>query len=85
MIWKHLYRAAVESSVPARNWRWMLVSFGIGAGFGIIAGLHKMGSEPATFSLGVASVMVQAGLTFLLIAWFGTVAIRFGRSLRLRD
>ncbi len=82
MIWKHLYRAAVDSSVPARNWRWMLASFGIGAGFGVVAGLSRQGAERATFSPKVAGTMVEAGLTFLAIAWLVTVAIRLGRALR---
>ena len=38
-VWrKYLRQAVVESCVPGRNWRWMLASLAIGAGFGLVAG-----------------------------------------------
>jgi hypothetical protein len=83
-MWKQLSRAVTESCAPARNWRWMLASFGIGAGFGIVAGLARQGAERASFSLQVAGTMVEVAVTFLVIAWIGIVAFRFVRSLRLR-
>ena len=77
-------RAAAESSVPARNWRWMLASLGIGAGLGLFAGLQRLGMEPARVTPDVAVTTVRAALLVLVIAWLATVAIRFGRLVRCK-
>jgi hypothetical protein len=80
--WKYLRRAAAESSVPVRNWRWMLASLGIGAGLGLVAGLQRLGMEPARITPEVAMTIVRASIFMFLIAWLATVAIRFGRFVR---
>jgi len=77
--WKYMRRAAAESSVPARNWRWMLVSLGIGAGLGLVAGLQRLGMEPARITHEVAVTIVRAALFAFVIAWLAAIAIRFGR------
>ena len=77
-------RAAAESSVPARNWRWMLASLGIGAGLGLVAGLQRLGMEPARVTPDVAVTTVRAALLVLVIAWLATVAIRFVRLVRCK-
>ena len=77
-------RAVAESSVPARNWRWMLASLGIGAGLGLVAGLQRLGMEPARVTPDVAVTTVRAALLVLVIAWLATVAIRFGRLVRCK-
>src|SRR5690242_14088280 len=84
-MWKHLCRAAVESSLPGRNWRWMLASLGVGAGFGLVAGLKRLGAKPATFSWAVAGTLLKVALVALAVAWIATVAIRVVRSIRRRD
>lgn len=81
MWWASLRRAAAESCVPQRNWRWMLVSLGIGAGFGMVAGLHRLGSEPASMTPEVALACVRVAGTFFMVTWLAAVAIRFGRFL----
>ncbi|MBN9087565.1 MAG: hypothetical protein J0J01_11705 [Reyranella sp.] len=80
--WSYLRRAVAESCAPARNWRWMLASLGIGAGFGLIAGLQRLGNEPARVSPEVATVAVRAAVTFFAVAWLAAVAIRFIRLWR---
>lgn len=77
-----LRRAVAESCAPRRNWRWMLFSFGIGAGFGMIAGLQRLGQEPARVSPAVALVVAEAAVTFFVLAWLAVVAIRFIRLWR---
>jgi hypothetical protein len=77
-------RAVAESSVPARNWRWMLASLGIGAGLGLVAGLQRLGMEPARVTPDVAVTTVRAALLVLVIAWLATVAIRFVRLVRCK-
>jgi hypothetical protein len=80
--WKQLRRAAAESSSPARNWRWMLASLGIGAGMGLIAGLLRLGAEPARFTLDVALATVRASVFVFVVVWLVVVAMRVGRSRR---
>jgi hypothetical protein len=80
--WKYIRQAAAESSVPARNWRWMLASLGIGAGLGLVAGLQRLGMEPARITPEVAVTIGRAALLMFATAWLATVAIRFGRFLR---
>ncbi len=79
-----LRRAAAESCVPARNWRWMLASLGIGAGFGLIAGLHRLGSRPATITPDGALTSGRAALAFLALAWLVAVTVRFVRQRRMQ-
>jgi hypothetical protein len=74
-----LRRAAAESCVPTRNWRWMLASLGIGAGFGLIAGLHRLGSQPASITPDVAVTSLRAAVVFFAVTWFAAIAVRFGR------
>jgi|HubBroStandDraft_5_1064220.scaffolds.fasta_scaffold408189_2 hypothetical protein len=78
----YLRRAVTESCGPRRNWRWMLSSLGVGAGFGLIAGLERLGQEPARITLDVASSTTHGAITFLVVAWLAAVTIRFGRFLR---
>jgi hypothetical protein len=80
-----LRRAAAESCAPRRNWRWMLASLGIGAGFGVIGGLHRLGSQPATITPEVAMTSARAAVVFFAVAWLVAVAVRFGRFLRVRN
>jgi len=80
--WKSLRRAARESSTLTGNWRWMLASLGIGAGLGLIAGLHRQGTEPAHLSQDVVATIVRAALFFFVVAWLAAVVIRFARLLR---
>jgi len=79
-----LRRAVAESCVPSRNWRWMLASLGIGAGFGVIAGLHRLGSAPASITPEVAMTSLRAALVFFAVAWLIAVAVRVGRLLWAR-
>jgi hypothetical protein len=74
-------RAAAESSVPARNWRWMLASLGIGAGLGLVAGLQRLGMELARITPDVAVTIIRAALFVFFTAWLAAVAVRFGRFL----
>jgi hypothetical protein len=76
--WKYMRRAAAESSVPARNWRWMLASLGIGAELGLVAGLQRLGMEPARITEEVAATIVRAALFVFVTAWLAAVAVRFG-------
>jgi hypothetical protein len=80
--WKDLRQAAAESSTPRRNWRWMLASLGIGAGMGLVAGLFRLGAEPARFSQDVALTTVRAAVFFFGVAWLVVVGVRFGRRRR---
>lgn len=78
-MWRtDLGRAVAESCAPARNWRWTLSSLGIGAGFGLIAGLHRLGNQPATITSEVALTCGRAALAFFAVGWLVAVAIRFG-------
>src|SRR5438105_4568601 len=74
--WKYLRRAVAESSAPARNWRWMLASLGIGAGLGLVAGLRRLGAEPARLSHEVVVTILRAALFSLVVAWLAAVSIR---------
>lgn len=60
----------------------MPASIGFGAGFGMVAGLQRLGQEPARVTLDVAMTAVRAAFVFLNLACFVAVAIRFGRLLR---
>jgi hypothetical protein len=82
VLWKHLRRALAESSDLGRNWRWMLISLGIGAGLGLVAGLQRQGREPAHLSPEVGVAMLRAALFVFLAAWIVTIAIRFRRLSR---
>jgi hypothetical protein len=82
---RYLRKAMAESSSPRRNWRWMLSSLGIGAGFGMVAGLHRLGSEPASFTADVAETSLRAAVVFFVVAWLVVVAIRFGLLLRSKS
>jgi uncharacterized membrane protein YfcA len=57
----------------------MSASFGIGAGFGMVAGLLWLGDGPAVMSPDVALAALKVGLLFLAIAWLATVTIRLSR------
>ena len=82
-MWTRSLRQALAGSwAPTRNWRWMLSSLGIGAGFGLIAGLRRLGSEPPSFTPAVADTTVRVAVVFFVATWLGMVAIRFGRLLR---
>lgn len=80
-VWRSLCRAVAESCAPTRNWRWMLASLGIGAGFGMIAGLHRLGQQAARVTPEVAATVVQVAMFFFVMAWGVSVAVRFGRLL----
>ena len=81
-MWRRsLLRSVAESCVPRRNWRWMLASLGVGAGFGTIGGLHRLGSAPATITPDVAMMSLRAALVFFAVGWLVAIAVRFGRSL----
>jgi hypothetical protein len=80
--WRALRKAVAESCMPRRNWRWMLASAGIGAGFGMVAGLQRLGQEPASMTPDVALTAVRAAVVFFVLTWLVVVAIRFGRHLR---
>jgi hypothetical protein len=60
----------------------MLASLGIGAGFGMIAGLQRLGQEPARVSAEVAAAMVRAAVLLFVVVWLVVVTIRFGRLVR---
>jgi len=60
----------------------MPASIGIGAGFGMVAGLQRLGQEPAGVTLDVAMTAVRAAVVFFIPAWLVAVAIRCGRLLR---
>ena len=46
----------------------MLASLFIGAGFGLIGGLHRLGSEPASITPDVAMTSVRVALVFFAVA-----------------
>ena len=77
-----LAKAVAHSCAPARNWRWMLASLAIGAGFGLVAGLQRLGREPAQISPEVAETAARTAVAFFVLAWLLVVAIRFARLLR---
>jgi hypothetical protein len=81
-LWRQLRRAAAESSSPARNWRWMLASLAVGAGLGLVAGLHRQGKAPAHLSLDVLLTVVRASVFVFVVAWLVAVALRIGRARR---
>lgn len=83
--WRSLHKAVAESCTPRRNWRWMLASAGIGAGFGMVAGLQRLGQEPARVSPDVALTALRAAVVFFVLAWLVVVTIRFGRLLRAKS
>jgi hypothetical protein len=80
----YLRRAVAASCVPARNWRWMLASLGIGAGFGLVGGLHRLGKEPARLTPDVAASTVRAAIVLFVLVWLVAVAVRLSRLLRTR-
>lgn len=63
----------------------MSASLGIGAGFGVVAGLHRLGSEPASMTPAVAGTSMRVALAFFAVTWLAVVAIRFGRLLGRRS
>jgi hypothetical protein len=74
-----LRRAVAESCAPARNWRWMLASLGIGAGFGLVGGLYRLGKEPARLTPEVAASTLRAALILFVVAWLVAVTVRLAR------
>lgn len=81
--WRRALRKAVaESWALRRNWRWMLGSLGIGAGLGMVAGLQRLGQEPASMTPDVAMTAVRAAIVFFVLTWLVVVAIRFVQLLR---
>lgn len=60
----------------------MLASAGIGAGFGLVAGLQRLGREPAQVLLEVALTALRGAVVFFVLAERGVVAVRFVRRLR---
>jgi hypothetical protein len=79
---RDLRRAAAESCAPRRNWRWMLASLFIGAGYGMVGGLYRLGNAPASITPEVAVMVVRTALVFFVVTWLVAIAVRFGRSLR---
>jgi hypothetical protein len=63
----------------------MAASLGIGAGFGVIAGLHRLGNAPASITPEVAMTSLRAALVFFAVAWLVATGVRFGRSLWARN
>ena len=82
LLGRSLRRAVAESCTPRRNWRWMLASLAIGAGYGMIAGLQRLGQEQARITLAVALTVLEVAVTFLVLAWLAVVTIRFIRLWR---
>ncbi len=83
LLWRrYLHQAVVESSAVGRNWRWMLASLGIGAGLGLVAGLQRLGAEPARLSGDVVMATIRAAVIVFVVAWVAAVGVRFGRRLR---
>ena len=62
----------------------MLASLGIGVGFGLVAGLQRLGQGPAQVTADVAMTAARAAVFFFGLAWIVVVTIRFGRRLRGR-
>ena len=83
--WSDLCRALAESWAPKHNWRWMLPSLGIGAGYGVIGGLYRLGNRPATISPEVALTSARVALVFFIMVWLVAAAVRFGRLRRARS
>jgi hypothetical protein len=74
--------AAVDNCNFARNWRWMLgAPVGMGA-MGLIAGLRRLGSQPATLSPDVVETIIRAALSGFLMAWFVVFVARLVRIIR---
>ena len=48
----------------------------------MVAGLQRLGQEPARITPDVAVTAVRAAVVFFVVAWLVVVAIRFGRLLR---
>lgn len=63
----------------------MSASLGIGAGFGVIAGLHRLGSAPASITREVAMTSLRAALVFFAVAWLVATTVRFARSVWARN
>jgi hypothetical protein len=63
----------------------MLASLGIGAGFGLIGGLHRLGDRPAAITPDVAMTSLRVALVFFVVTWLVAIAVRFGRSLWARN
>jgi len=62
----------------------MLASLGIGAGFGLIAGLHQLGNQPARITPDVATSAGRGALVFFVFGGVGAVLIRFVHILWMR-
>ena len=63
----------------------MLASLGIGAGYGMVGGLYRLGSAPASITPDVAAMVVRTALIFLVVTWLVVIAVRFGRFWRARN
>ena len=48
----------------------------------MVAGLQRLGQEPARVTLDVAMTAVRPAVVFFILAWLVAMAIRFGRLLR---
>jgi hypothetical protein len=84
-MWQaYLRRAVAESCAPARNWRWMLASLGIGAGFGLVGGLYRLGKEPPRLTPDVAASTLRAAIILFAVVWLVMVTVRLGRLLRTK-
>jgi hypothetical protein len=62
----------------------MLASLGVGAGFGLIGGLHRLGDRPATITPEMAALSLRVALFFFVVAWLVALTVRFGRCLWAR-
>jgi hypothetical protein len=60
----------------------MLASLAIGAGYGMVGGLYRLGTAPASITPDVAVMVVRTALVFLVVGWLVAIAVRFGRLLR---
>jgi len=63
----------------------MLASLGIGAGYGMVGGLYRLGSAPASITPDVAVMVVRTAVIFLVVTWLVVVTIRFVRFWRARN
>ena len=54
----------------------------IGTVGGLVAGLQRLGQEPARISPEVAMTALRAAVAFFVLAWLAAVTIRFFRLLR---
>ena len=68
----------------ARDRRHIVANRVGGAGFGLIAGLHRLGSRPATITPDGALTSGRAALAFLALAWLVAVTVRFVRQRRMQ-